>query len=145
MPFLIDASDAPGKAELRQQVRPEHLEYLTRNVGLLLAAGAKLSDDGAKPLGSFYLVNLEERPAAQAFIDGDPYVRNGVFGPIVLTRVRKGFFDYAPRFSIVLTSRTATGRMKPLTRPLSPKDLVTVIEGRVLSFPLSDFRFGRAL
>ena len=47
------------------------------------------------PQGSFYLVDVEDRAAAQAFIDGDPYVRNGVFGPITLTRVRRGFFDRA--------------------------------------------------
>ena len=95
MPFLIDASDAADKAELRQQVRPEHLDYLTQRVGLLLAAGAKISDDGVTALGSFYLVDVEERTAAQAFIDADPYVRRGVFGHVVLTRVRKGFLDYA--------------------------------------------------
>jgi uncharacterized protein YciI len=95
MPFLIDASDKPGQAALRQKVRPEHLEYLNSKVHLLLAAGAKLSDDGATPQGSFYLVDVEDRAAAQQFIDADPYVRNGVFGAVTLTRVRKGYFDFA--------------------------------------------------
>ena len=95
MPFLIDATDGPGQAALRQQIRPQHLDYLAGQVGLLLAAGAKLSDDGSVPLGSFYLLNVEERRLAQGFIDADPFVVHGVFAHVTLTRVRKGFFDFA--------------------------------------------------
>ncbi len=95
MPFLIDATDGEGQAALRQQVRPQHLGYLAQNVGLLLAAGAKLSDDGGTALGSFYLVDVEDRPAARAFIEADPYMKSGVFGDVCLTRVRKGFFNHA--------------------------------------------------
>ena len=95
MPFLIDATDREGQAETRQRVRPDHLAYLGRSVHMILAAGAKLSDDGSTPLGSFYLVDLEERAAAQAFIGADPYMVAGVFGDVRLTRVRKGFFDGA--------------------------------------------------
>jgi uncharacterized protein len=95
MPFLIDASDKPGQASVRQKIRPEHLEYLNSQVHLLLAAGAKLSDDGATPHGSFYLIDTDDRARAEAFINADPYVRNGVFGTIAMTRVRKGYFDFA--------------------------------------------------
>jgi uncharacterized protein YciI len=94
MPFLIDASDKPGQSALRQKIRPDHLEYLNGQVHLLLAAGAKLSDDGATPQGSFYLIDVEDRAAAEAFINADPYMRNGVFGTVVVTRVRKGYFDF---------------------------------------------------
>jgi uncharacterized protein YciI len=95
MPFLIDASDKPGQLAVRQKIRPDHLEYLNSQVHLLLAAGAKLSDDGAMPQGSFYLVDVEDRASAEAFINADPYMRNGVFGAVFLTRVRKGYFDFA--------------------------------------------------
>jgi uncharacterized protein len=95
MPFLIDATDKPGQLALRQQMRPDHLEYLNGQVHLLLAAGAKLSDDGATPQGSFYLLDVDERAAAQAFIDADPYMRNGLFASVTATRVRKGYFDFA--------------------------------------------------
>jgi uncharacterized protein YciI len=95
MPFLIDASDKPGQLSVRQKIRPDHLEYLNSQVHLLLAAGAKLSDDGATPQGSFYLIDTDDRARAEAFIDADPYRRNGVFGTITMTRVRKGYFDFA--------------------------------------------------
>ena len=51
MLFLIDATDGPGMAELRQRVRPEHLDYP--------AAKAKLSTDGLSPYG--LLVVEDER------------------------------------------------------------------------------------
>jgi uncharacterized protein YciI len=95
MPFLIDATDKEGQLALRQKWRPAHLDYLNRQMHLLLAAGAKLSDDGTASQGSFYLINVEERALAEAFINGDPYMRNGVFGAVTLTRVRKGYFDFA--------------------------------------------------
>lgn len=112
MPFLIDATDKAGQAETRQRVRPDHLAYLGRSVQLILAAGAKLSDDGATPLGSFYLVDVEDRAAAQAFIAADPYMQASVFADVQLTRVRKGFFDRAqaapPGAVIVTASSSAT-------------------------------------
>ena len=68
MPYLIDASDAPDRAEIRRRTRPDHLAYLEANVHLIIAAGAKLSDDGQTALGSLYLLDVDERGAAEAFI-----------------------------------------------------------------------------
>ena len=95
MPFLIDAMDGPGMAEVRQRVRPEHLDYLNRCVDLLLAAGAKLSDDGLSPCGTFHFLALEDRASAEAFLAADPYAEAGMFDVVTMTRVRKGFFDFA--------------------------------------------------
>jgi uncharacterized protein YciI len=94
MPFLIDATDGPGTAALRQTVRPEHLAYLEANQAMLLAAGAKLSDDAATASGSFYIVATESRAVAEAFVAADPFARSGVFDTITLQRWRKGFFDF---------------------------------------------------
>ena len=94
MPFLIDATDAPDMAGLRQKIRPDHLAYLEANQAMLLAAGAKLSDDGNTASGSFYIVATESREAAEAFVAADPFTRSGVFGTITLQRWRRGFFDF---------------------------------------------------
>jgi uncharacterized protein YciI len=94
MPFLIDATDKPNSAELRAKVRPEHLEFLKASLPKLLAAGAKLSDDGATAHGSAYIVDVEDRAAAEAFIQADPFTKAGLFGTITITRWRKGFFDH---------------------------------------------------
>ena len=91
---MIDATDAPGRADLRRQVRPDHLGYVEANVHRLLAAGAKLSDDGTSALGTLYLIDTDERGVAEAFVAADPYSKAGVFGTVTLTRWRKGFFDF---------------------------------------------------
>ncbi|HZP19136.1 MAG TPA: YciI family protein [Bauldia sp.] len=94
MPYLIDATDKPGQAELRQRHRPEHLAFLHRSLPRLLAAGAKLSDDGNTALGSIYIVEVEDRAGAEAFIAEDPYVKANLFRSVVITRWRKGFFNH---------------------------------------------------
>ena len=94
MPFLIDATYKTDQAELRARLRPAHLAFLEANLDMLLAAGAKLSDDGTAPFGSFYIVNTDDRTAAEAFIKNDPYVQAGLFGTLAMTRWRKGFFNF---------------------------------------------------
>lgn len=94
MPYLIDASDGPDVAELRARLRPDHLAHINDHLPLILAAGAKLSEDGT-PIGSAYLLDVEHRRAAEEFIQADPYVLGQVFGTVTITRWRKGFFDHA--------------------------------------------------
>ena len=94
MPFLIDATDKPEGRDLRARVRPEHLAFLDRNVSRLLAAGAKIADDGQTSWGSLYIVDVEERAAAEEFIRSDPFSQAGLFATVAITRWRKGFFNF---------------------------------------------------
>jgi uncharacterized protein len=94
MPYLIDATDKPDSSALRQAHRPAHLRFLEDAVASLIAAGAKLSDDGASAWGSVYILDVEDRAAAEAFIAVDPYFAAGLFGSVAITRWRKGFFDF---------------------------------------------------
>jgi uncharacterized protein YciI len=93
MPFVIDATDKPEAEALRASTRAEHLAYLEANVSRLLAAGAKLRDDGTTAWGSVYLLDTDERAEAEAFIAGDPFSTAGVFAEVAITRWRKAFFD----------------------------------------------------
>lgn len=93
MPFMIETFDKPDAGDLRQELRPAHLDYLEANKSLLIACGAKLSDDGTKSTGSFYIVDVDTREAAQAFIDGDPFTSGGVFERIEFSRWRKAYLD----------------------------------------------------
>jgi uncharacterized protein YciI len=94
MPYLIDATDKPDAAALRQTHRPDHLAYLEANLPKLLAAGAKLRDDGTTAWGSAYILDTEDRAAAEAFIAADPFSKAGLFATVAITRWRKGFFDF---------------------------------------------------
>lgn len=94
MPFLIDATDKPDCAALRTRLRPQHIAYVEANLFRLIAAGAKLSDDGTASWGSVYILDVDDRDAAEAFAAADPYSEGGLFGTVTITRWRKGFFNY---------------------------------------------------
>lgn len=94
MPFMINADDRPDTAALRQTIRPDHLAFLVSRQSQLIAAGAKLSDDGKATHGSFYIIDTDERAEAEAFIAADPYSHAGLFGSVRIERWRKAFFDF---------------------------------------------------
>ncbi|HLU00578.1 MAG TPA: YciI family protein, partial [Burkholderiaceae bacterium] len=50
-------------------------------------------DDGSTGNGSFYIVDVDTREEAQAFIDGDPFTAGGLFERIVIQRWRKAYLD----------------------------------------------------
>jgi Uncharacterized protein conserved in bacteria len=93
MPYMIETFDKPDTGALRQELRPGHLEYLDKNKHLLLACGAKLLDDGVTGTGSFYIVDVDTREEAQAFIDGDPFTAGNLFDRIVISRWRKAYLN----------------------------------------------------
>lgn len=93
MPYAILTTDKPNSAELRAKVRDTHLQYLTANVGKLLAAGALTSDDGTGGHGSVFIVDTDDRKEAEAFIAGDPFSKAGLFEKVTVTRWRKAFYN----------------------------------------------------
>jgi uncharacterized protein YciI len=95
MPFMIDATDKPKSEALRRDTRPEHLAFLEHSLPKLLACGAKLRDDGETAWGSFYIVDVEDRASAEAFINDDPFSKAGLFETVAISRWRKGFFNFA--------------------------------------------------
>jgi hypothetical protein len=94
MPYVIETYDHPGVGPLRLQHRPEHLRFLEANKGKLLACGAKLDDAGELATGVIYIVDTEDRSEAERFIANDPFTKAGLFREIVITRWRKGFFNF---------------------------------------------------
>ena len=93
MPYLIETYDRPGHAQTRADHRPAHIAYLDTNKASLLACGAKLSDDGASALGGVYLLDVETRAAAEAFIAADPFTHANLFERVEITRWRKAYLD----------------------------------------------------
>ena len=78
MPFYaIICKDKPGALETRLATRPTHMDYLHNSQNLKLA-GALLDDDG-NPIGSIIVVEAEDKAAAQAQADNDPFTAAGVF------------------------------------------------------------------
>jgi len=93
MPYMIETFDRPGSLDLRAATRDAHLVFLDANKHLLLACGAKLNDDGSTAGGGLYVVDLDNRAEAEAFIAADPFSTAGLFDRVVITRWRKAYVD----------------------------------------------------
>lgn len=78
MLFVITALDRPGGLERRLQVRPAHLEYL-KSESAQIRVGGPLLNENEQPIGSLLIIEADDRNAAEAFADADPYRKEGVF------------------------------------------------------------------
>ena len=88
MYFVISCVDKPGQPGLRQDNRPDHLDYLGSHAERIVAAGPTLSDDDA-PNGSVLVMEFDDRAQAQAFADNDPYAKAGVFESVSIKSWKK--------------------------------------------------------
>lgn len=93
MPYIIETFDKPDHQDLRRAKRDEHLAFLAEQAGQLLACGAKLNDDGSDRGGGLYIVDVEDRAAAEALIAADPFAQAGLFERVTITRWRKAYLD----------------------------------------------------
>jgi uncharacterized protein YciI len=89
MLFLVQCVDKPNAAELRQQTRPAHLEYLKAFTPQILIAGPTLGDDQATPTGSVFVLDLPDRAAVERFCADDPYAKAGLFQRTTIQFFRK--------------------------------------------------------
>ena len=94
MLFSIVCHDKPDHLSVRMETRPTHLEYLKRHVASFVVVGPML-DEAGQPCGSMYVVDMADRPAAEAFIAGDPYAKAGLFAEVIVNGFRMVFKDGA--------------------------------------------------
>ncbi len=89
MQFAIVCLDKPDHGHLRAENRPAHIDYLNANLGHMLLAGPFLSGDGERPVGSLLIMEYDDQGQAQAFAEGDPYARAGLFESVTIRPFRK--------------------------------------------------------
>src|SRR5512134_261089 len=90
MLWAISRVAAPHFAALREKHLQAHLDYLRSRKSILVVSGATLTDDGEEVIGSLLIVNVGSRAEADAFADGDPFAKAGMFKSVTITRMRKG-------------------------------------------------------
>ena len=90
--FIVLTTDKPDSAHVRAENRPTHIAYLESFGDKLVAGGATLSDDGEAMTGSFLLIDVEDRAAAEDFARNDPFAKAGLFSSTEIRRWRKVFF-----------------------------------------------------
>ena len=89
--FVLYCVDSDRGAELRPQHRPSHLEYI-RGSGMVRLAGP-MSDAAGKTIGSLLIVEAEDMAAAQAFSEGDPFRKLGVYQSVEINPFVISHFD----------------------------------------------------
>lgn len=88
--FVCECIDGPQGAELRKQTGPAHHEFQAGVMDRFIARGPLRSDDGGDLIGSLFVIEVPDRAAAEAFIQGEPMTGAGVFSDIRITRWRYG-------------------------------------------------------
>ena len=92
MHFIFYCKDKPGHEQMRIANRMAHLDYLEAHKAQLFCAGPLLSDasgDAARMVGSLLVLDLPDRPAADAFAADDPYAKAGLFESVTIHPWRK--------------------------------------------------------
>lgn len=100
MLFLIECRQVPEGQAIRDAHYDAHRAYLRDSPVDIKLAGPLVEDDGGKRIGSVFIVDVPDRAAAQAFSDGDPFSRAGLFQTVTVTRfldITRGRPAFGPR------------------------------------------------
>ena len=89
MHFIIFGIDNPGVTEKRAEVMPAHVEYLKASSIKNIMSGPLVSDDGESVVGSFYLIDAENRQAVKEFQKDDPLVQAGIWETVEVRAFNK--------------------------------------------------------
>lgn len=84
---LIDGSDG---AAIRKTTGPAHHKYQKSVMDSFIARGPMRTDDGSGIIGTTYIIAVENRAAAEAFVAAEPMTGAGVFSEIRIDRWRFG-------------------------------------------------------
>lgn len=80
--FLVLATDAPGMAAVRNEVRPVHRAYLSNPCHHLIKVhlgGPTLTTQGDEMNGTLLVIEADDITAVSDFVADDPYSQAGVF------------------------------------------------------------------
>jgi uncharacterized protein YciI len=89
MLFAIHAFDKADAGDLRDRLRPAHLDHIAAIADAILLAGPLLSDDGATMVGSLIVADFADRAALDAWLGDEPFVRGGLYADVRIRRFRK--------------------------------------------------------
>jgi uncharacterized protein YciI len=82
MRVALFAKDKPGHLQVRKDNREAHVAYL-KETGVVEQAGPLL-DEAGDMCGSLVILDVADMAAAQAWVDGDPYGKAGLFESLEL-------------------------------------------------------------
>jgi uncharacterized protein YciI len=87
--FAVHALDAPNALPRRLELYADHRTHRDEGEasGVRIIFGGPLqSDDGSEMIGSCFIVEAPDRQTVDSFITNDPFMRQGVWGSISVSR-----------------------------------------------------------
>lgn len=93
--FVIHAIDHPDRLQVRLDAYAAHRAYLGEAEGKgvrIMASGPLVTDDGATPVGSLFLIEAETVEAVRTFNAADPFATAGLWSRVEIRRfdLRRG-------------------------------------------------------
>ncbi len=92
MLFVIHAIDHSGGILARAKFYRAHRIHLDQAAQYdvdVVTAGTLVADDGETPVGSIFVIDAKDRPAADAFVRSDPYHVNDVWETVQIHAYNK--------------------------------------------------------
>lgn len=94
MLWSVYCVDKPDTEETRNRLRTIHRQYLDKYMPHLFFSGPLLDDtDPEIQLGSLFILDLDSKEAAEAYIANEPFNIEGVFESVTIRRMRAGRFN----------------------------------------------------
>lgn len=84
--FCVHAFDRPGRLDDRKRLRDSHRARLRQHDHpVAVRIGGPLLDDEGAMIGTMLVIEAETRAAVEAYLAGDPYMREGLFETVTVT------------------------------------------------------------
>jgi hypothetical protein len=82
------AHDVPDSADLRKQHHDAHIAHVTelQDAGRITMGGPLRTEEGDRSIGAIIIFEADSLASARATVDADPYVSQGVFADVVVSR-----------------------------------------------------------
>ena len=78
MQFIVIANDGKGMLEKRMEVRPRHLENMSKVNRRVICVGGLLDEEGNMK-GSVLIFDVDDRKALDEYLEHEPYILEKVW------------------------------------------------------------------
>ncbi len=86
MQFIVKAYDGEGMLDKRMEVRPRHLEGMSKLGDHIICAGGLLDDEG-KMKGSALILDFDSRKELDDYLANEPYVLEKVWEKVEVDNI----------------------------------------------------------
>ena len=86
MQYIVRAYDGENMLEKRMEVRPRHLENMSKINGKVLFAGGLLDDEG-KMKGSVLILDFDDPALIDDYLASEPYIQEKVWEKVEVEHI----------------------------------------------------------